>query len=72
MAELAYPYYRIQADGPNETAFTLTLRVDPGVGGPLPGLTEQKILDGVRALLAGEEGDVSVRAAHHDVTITDV
>ncbi|MGQ4349680.1 hypothetical protein [Streptomyces sp. SAS_275] len=70
MAEMAYPYYRIQADGPNETAITLTLRVDAGVGGPLPGLTEQKVLDGVRALLAGE--DVSVRAAHYDLTITDV
>jgi len=70
MAELAYPYYRIQADGPNETGFTLLLRADAGVGGPIPGLTEQSIVDGVRALLAGNSGDVTVQLTHYEITTT--
>lgn len=71
MAEFDLPYSRIQGDGPNETGFTVYLRASPAVGGPIPGLTESKIVDAVRAVLAGDSGDVSVRVTRYDLTITE-
>lgn len=45
MAEMPYPYYRLQADGSSESGFLMQFQLDQGAGGPLEGMTIQGILD---------------------------
>jgi hypothetical protein len=71
MAELTYPYYQFQADGPNETGFSITVKIGEGAGGPLPGMTVQSVLDELKRLLAGDSGDVTVRLSSYDITVTN-
>ncbi|MBT2508795.1 hypothetical protein J7I98_23495 [Streptomyces sp. ISL-98] len=56
MADTPYPHYRLQADGPNETGLTLLIQVTVGAGGPLPGLTEQSVVEELRDSLDARIG----------------
>ncbi|MFE8944491.1 hypothetical protein [Streptomyces sp. NPDC007856] len=69
--DLPYPYYRLQADGPNETGFGLLVHIEEGAGGPLPGMTTQGVLDSLRALLEGTGGTVTTTLALYAITTTD-
>lgn len=71
MAELPYPYYRLQAEGPNETGFRLLFHIDEGAGGPLEGQSTQSILDELRQRLAGEDGTVTTSLARVEITTTE-
>ena len=66
MAELAYPYYQVQADGPNESGFRIVLHIDQQGGGPLPGQSVESVIDGLKQLLSG--ADVFVQVARYEVT----
>lgn len=70
MPELSYPHYKIQADGPNETGFLITLTVSAGVGGPLPGTTPQGVAEGLKAQLQAD--DVSVGLVLNEIRATDL
>ncbi|MGW6142178.1 hypothetical protein [Streptomyces sp. NPDC055140] len=67
---MPYPYYRLTGDGRNETGFTLTLRVEEGAGGPLPGQTTESLLDDIRVLLAGYDPDATTSLSRSEITIT--
>lgn len=71
MAELPYPYYRLGATGRDETGFTLTLRIEEGAGGPLPGRTTSDVLEGIRKLLAGDDPDVVTALSRSEITTTN-
>lgn len=71
MPELPYPYYQVQADGPDETGLHLTLKVEPGAGGALPGISEQQLLAHLKEYLAGADGKVTVRASAYAIQVTD-
>ncbi|MFI0236318.1 hypothetical protein [Streptomyces sp. NPDC016845] len=68
MADMPYPYYRLSAQGRDEAGFTLTLRIEEGAGGPLPGLTTESVLDSIRQLLAGE--NVTTSLSRSEITTT--
>lgn len=70
MAELLYPYYRIQADGPAETAFQMQIHIEEGGGGPLAGQTSQGVLDDLCTRLRGDNGDVTVTLTRVEITTT--
>ncbi|CAL9352236.1 hypothetical protein SUDANB1_00484 [Streptomyces sp. enrichment culture] len=72
MPDLSYPHYQLQADGPNETGFRLTVVIQDGVGGPLPGMTSQGVLEALKQRLAESGDGVTVRLTKHDVTATDL
>ncbi|MFJ9037485.1 hypothetical protein ACIRF8_12960 [Streptomyces sp. NPDC102406] len=67
--QMPYPYYRLSAQGRSESGFTLTLRIEEGAGGPLPGMTTESVLDGIRQLLAGE--DVTTSLSRSEITTTN-
>lgn len=58
--DMPYPYYRLQADGPSETGFTLKLQIEEGAGGPLLGRTTASLLDELKQLLAGDGNTVTL------------
>lgn len=70
MAELAYPHYVLQADGPRETGLLLTIIISDGVGGPLPGKTVEGTIEHLRQYLLGEDGDVTVQLVHNQIQTT--
>lgn len=70
MAELAYPYHRLNAQGPAETGFSITLKVEAWPGGPLAGQSEASVLAGLRALLLAGDGDVSTELTKFEITST--
>ncbi|WP_371646501.1 hypothetical protein [Streptomyces mirabilis] len=70
MAELQYPYYRLQADGPDETGFTLLGHVEDGAAGPLTGQTAERTLQDLADRLRGDSGDVTVSLTRYDITTT--
>ncbi|CAM5717970.1 hypothetical protein [Streptomyces fumanus] len=70
MAELAYPHYVLQADGPRETGINVTIVVSDGVGGPLPGKTVDGVVEHLRDYLLGEDGDVTVQLVHNQIQST--
>jgi hypothetical protein len=70
--ELAYPLYQLQADGPNETGCRITLSVSDGVGGPLPGTTARSVVEGLKAQLQGDTGDVSVLLTLQEIRATEL
>lgn len=72
MPELPYPFYQLQADGPNETGCRISLFVSDGVGGPLPGTTARSIVEGLKEQLQGDAGDVSVSLTLQEIRATDL
>ncbi|MEU3851712.1 hypothetical protein [Streptomyces sp. NPDC029554] len=70
MAELTYPYYRLIANGRNETGFTVTLQIQEGPGGPLPEQTVESVLAGLRAVLQNGDDAVSTELARFATTTT--
>lgn len=68
--QMPYPYYRLTANGRNEMGFGLTLRIEEGAGGPLPGQSIESVLDGIRLLLAGEDPDVTTSLSYSEIHIT--
>lgn len=68
---MPYPYYRLTADGRNETGFGLTLRIEEGAGGPLAGQTIDSVLEGMRKLLANDDPDVMTTLSRSEITITN-
>ncbi|NED75285.1 hypothetical protein G3I51_23765 [Streptomyces sp. SID9944] len=58
MDDMPYPYYRLQADGPDDTGITMLFQLQEGPGGPLPGLTSEGILDHLKEYLAGDRTTV--------------
>lgn len=72
MAELPYPNYKIQADGPNETGCVISLFIQDGVGGPLPGTTSRGVVEALRTQLTGDSGEVSVSLVLNDIRATDL
>lgn len=71
MSETPFPHYRLQADGPNETGFTLVVQVSLGAGGPLPGLTEQSVIEHLRDYLDARP-DVVTQLAKKSIVSTDL
>ncbi|MFE7973015.1 hypothetical protein [Streptomyces shenzhenensis] len=70
MADMPYPYYRLQADGPQETGMVLLFQVATGSGGPLPNVSKEDLLAHLKEYLAGDSGDVTARLTAFDVTVT--
>lgn len=71
MAELPYPYYRLQAVGPDEKGFGLLIHIEEQAGGPLDGQSMQGVLDELRQRLAGESGTVVTSLTRYEITTTD-
>ncbi|MEV3857719.1 hypothetical protein AB0J38_25765 [Streptomyces sp. NPDC050095] len=69
--QMPYPYYRLSAQGRAEAGFVLTLRVEEGAGGPLPGMTTASVLDGIRKLLGEGTDDVTTSLSRSEITITN-
>lgn len=63
MAELTYPFYQLVAGGPNETGFTVTVQIQEGAGGPLPGQTPDSVLAGLRQQLEGGDAQITTTLA---------
>lgn len=72
MPELSYPHYQMQADGPDETGFRITMLIQDGVGGPLPGLTSQGVVEELKQRLFSSGDGVTVRLTRHDATATEL
>lgn len=70
MAGMPYPYYRLQADGSNETGFVLEFQLSEEAGGPISGMTSQGVLDHLKAYFT-DGGATSVRLSRSEVAITD-
>lgn len=70
MADMPYPYYRLQAAGSSETGFTMLFQLEEGAGGPLAGMTSQDVLDHLKAYFAGE-GALTVSLSLSSVAVTD-
>lgn len=70
MAELTYPHYRLNANGPSETGFSITLQIQEGAGGPLAGHTTESVLTALRDLLKGGNVDVSTELTKFEITST--
>jgi hypothetical protein len=70
MADLPYPYYRIQAYRDDESGFGLLIHIEDGAGGPLTGQTSQGVLDELCARLRGDSGDVTVALTRYEITTT--
>jgi len=69
MAELAYPYYQVQADGPAETGFVIQLNIGKGAGGPLPGQSVESVIEGLKQQLTGD--GVTLQVTRYEVTTTN-
>lgn len=69
MAELPYPYYRLNCQGPNETGFSIVVQIQEGAGGPLPGQTQDSVIAALREQLMA--GDVEVLTDLTRVSITN-
>jgi hypothetical protein len=68
---MPYPYYQVQADGPDETGLHLTVKVEPGAGGALPDISEEQLLAHLKEYLAGDSGKVTVRLSSYAVQVAD-
>ncbi|MEU8906499.1 hypothetical protein [Streptomyces mirabilis] len=71
MADLPYPYYRIQAVGADETGFGLLVHIEEGGAGPLTGQSSQSVMDDLCARLRGDAGDVNVTLTRYEITTTN-
>ena len=67
---MPYPYYRLTADGRDETGFSLAIRIEEGAGGPLPGQTIDSVLEGIRKLLANDDPNITTTLSRSEITIT--
>ncbi|MFF5842108.1 hypothetical protein ACFY74_11645 [Streptomyces massasporeus] len=70
MAELTFPYYRLNANGRNETGFVVTLQIQEGPGGPLPEQTVESVLAGLRDHLQNGDDTVSTELVRFATTTT--
>jgi hypothetical protein len=70
MAELTFPYYRLNASGRNETGFVVTLQIQEGPGGPLPEQTVETVLAGLRDHLQNGDDTVSTELVRFATTTT--
>ena len=70
MAELPYPYYRLNAEGPSETGFSIVVQIQEGAGGPLPGQTQDSVLAGLRELLMAGDAEVLTNLTKVQITNT--
>lgn len=68
---MPYPYYRLQADGMDETGFVMLFQLSEGAGGPLPGMTSQGVLDHLKTYFAGDGVNVTVSLAYSSITVTN-
>ncbi|MFK0140725.1 hypothetical protein [Streptomyces murinus] len=71
MADMPYPYYRLQATGSAETGFTLLFQLEEWPGGPLDGMTSQGVLDHLKQYFS-DGGAVTVSLSYSEVTNTNV
>jgi hypothetical protein len=62
------PYYRLDADGENETGFSLYVQVENGAGGPLEGMTGDSLMGFVRDHLAASGANVVTSLTYNYVT----
>jgi hypothetical protein len=69
--DLPYPYYQVQADGPDETGLHLTVKVEAGAGGALPGISEAQLLAHLKEYLTGADGKVTVRVSSYAIQVID-
>lgn len=69
MAEMPYPYYKLQSDGPSESGFTIKLQIEENAGGPLEGKTTAGVLEDLKQLLTGDGTTVSL--IRYEVTTTN-
>ncbi|MGW1892152.1 hypothetical protein ACWCP6_18110 [Streptomyces sp. NPDC002004] len=72
MADLPYPYHRIQAEGPDETGFALLVHIEEGAGGPLSGQTTQSVLEDLCAQLRSDRDDVTTSVTRYEITTTSL
>lgn len=71
MADLLYPYYQLIANGPNETGLVVTLHIQEGAGGPLPGQTAQGVVEDMRQRLAAGDG-VTTNLSRCEITTNNL
>jgi hypothetical protein len=69
--DMPYPFFQVQASGPNETGFAVTLHIEDGAGGPLAGLDDGAVVDALRDLFGAQDGTV-VTATRTDITDTNL
>jgi hypothetical protein len=69
--DLPYPYYQVQADGPDETGLHLTVKVEPGAGGALPGISEEQLIAHLKEYLTGADGKTTVRVSAYAIQVID-
>lgn len=69
MADMPYPYYKLQSDGPSESGFTLKFQIEEGAGGPLAGKTTAGVLEEIKRLLT--DVDTVVSLIRYEVTTTN-
>lgn len=69
MAELAFPYYQLIANGPDETALYVTVQVATGAHGPLPDLDGETLALAMRQV-AADAGALSTELVRFDATQT--
>lgn len=69
--DLPYPNYLCQANGPDETGLTLSVYIENGAGGPLPGLDGDALMQYVRDHLAAQ-ADTTVYLSRSDITGTNL
>ncbi|WP_030798983.1 hypothetical protein [Streptomyces sp. NRRL S-337] len=71
MADTPYPYYRMQASGPDETGYSLVIQIQQGAGGGLEGLTsEEDVIAAVRGIFDGRDGVSSTLTRYSVATNT--
>lgn len=70
MADLPYPFYRLNVQGPSETGFYITLKIDVGAGGPLEGQTPESVIAALRGQLKADDDQVSTDVTKFEITST--
>lgn len=69
MNTAVYPSYRLDANGPDETGFSMIIQVENGAAGPIVGMTQDSLLDAIRALFDNQPG-VDTLLAYSDINVT--
>jgi len=70
VAELPYPNYLVNAEGPSETGFAIRLHIQVGQGGPLAEQSVESVLAGLRTLLQAGDEQVSTTLTKFEITST--
>lgn len=69
--DMPYPYYLLNVQAPDETGTVLTVHIERGAGGLLPGQTEESILAGIRRLLEQGVDGVSSQLTRFEIKTTN-